>query len=83
MMLALGNSEKCSCCIQTDAPFTVGSHRKTEKMTVSVRFGTPWPLRELSVDVVHEQLRSTIYEQSISPVDDTMAEDLIVSRHSQ
>ena len=27
-----------------------------------------------------EQLRSTIYEQSISPVDDTMAEDLIVSR---
>ena len=51
-------------------------------MTVSVRFGTPWPLRELSIDVVHEQLRSTIYEQSISPVDDTMAEDLIVSRHT-
>ena len=44
-------------------------------MTVSVRFGTPWLLRELSIDVVHEQ--------SISPVDDTMAEDLIVSRHSQ
>ena len=79
-MLALGNSEKCSRCIQTDTPFTVGSH---QKMTVSVRFGTPWPLRELSIDVVHEQLRSTIYEQSISPVDDTMAEDLIVSRHSQ
>ena len=36
-----------------------------------------------SIDVVHEQLRSTIYEQSISPVDDTIAEDLIVSRHSQ
>ena len=35
--------------------------------------------RELSIDVVHEQLRSTIYEQGISPVDDTMAEDLIVS----
>ena len=35
--------------------------------------------RELSIDVVHEQLRSTIYEQSISPVDDTMTEDLIVS----
>ena len=35
------------------------------------------------VPLVHEQLRSTIYEQSISPVDDTMAEDLIVSRHSQ
>ena len=80
MMLALGNSEKCSRCIQTDTPFTVGSH---QKMTVSIRFGTPWPLRELSINVVHEQLRSTIYEQSISPVDDTMAEDLIVSRHSQ
>ena len=39
--------------------------------------------RELSIDAVHEQLRSTIYEQSISPVDDTMAEDLIVSRRSQ
>ena len=35
--------------------------------------------RELSIDVVHEQLISTIYEQSILPVDDTMAEDLIVS----
>ena len=34
-MLALGNSEKCSRCIQTDTPFTVGSH---QKMTVSVRF---------------------------------------------
>ena len=79
-MLALGNSEKCSRCIQTDTPFTVGSH---QKMTVSVKFGTPWPLRELSINVVHEQLRSTIYEQSISPVDDTIAEDLIVSRHSQ
>ena len=33
MMLALGNSEKCSRCIQTDTPFTVGSH---QKMTVSV-----------------------------------------------
>ena len=39
--------------------------------------------RELSIDVVHEQLISTIYEQSISPVDDTMAEDLIVSCRSQ
>ena len=35
--------------------------------------------RELSIDVVHEQLRSTIYEQSISPLGDSMAEDLIVS----
>ena len=35
--------------------------------------------RALSIDAVHEQLRSTIYEQSISPVDDTMTEDLIVS----
>ena len=26
MMLALGNSEKCSRCIQTHTPFTVGSH---------------------------------------------------------
>ena len=41
MMLALGNSEKCSRCIQTDTPFTVGSH---QKMTVSVRFGTLGPL---------------------------------------
>ena len=79
-MLALGNSEKCSRYIQNDTPFTVGSH---QKMTVSIRFGTPWPLRELSINVVHEQLRSTIYEQSISPVDNTMAEDLIVSCRSQ
>ena len=49
----------------------------------------PGSLRELKeriIDpciVVHEQLRSTIYEQSISPVDDTMAEDLIVSCRSQ
>ena len=50
-------------------------------MTVSVRFGTPGRFvnskRELSIDLVHEQLISTIYEQSISPVDNTMAEDLI------
>ena len=39
--------------------------------------------RDLSIDVVHEQLISTIYEQSISPVDDTMAEDLIVSCRTQ
>ena len=32
--------------------------------------------RELSIDVVHEQLVGTIYEQSISPADDTMAERL-------
>ena len=38
MMLALGNSEKCSRCMQTHTPFTVGSHWK---MTVSVRLGTP------------------------------------------
>ena len=42
----------------------------------------PWPLRELSINVVHEQLRSTIYEQSISPVDDTVVEDLTVSCRS-
>ena len=39
--------------------------------------------RELSIDVVHEQLTSTICEQSISAVDDTMAEDLIVSCRTQ
>ena len=39
--------------------------------------------RELSIDVVHEQLISTIYEHSISPVDDTTAEDLIVSCRTQ
>ena len=84
MMLALGNSEKCSRCIQTDTPFTVGSH---QKVTVSVRFGTTGPPRELkralSIDVVHEQLRTTIYEQSVSPLDDIMAEDVIVSCRSQ
>ena len=36
--------------------------------------------RELTIDVVHGQLISTIYEQSILlPIDDIMAEDLIVS----
>ena len=35
--------------------------------------------RKLSIDVVHEQLIRRINKQSISPVDDTMAEDLIVS----
>ena len=39
--------------------------------------------RVLSMDVVHEQLISAIYEQSISPVDDTKAEDLIVSCRTQ
>ena len=39
--------------------------------------------RELSIDVLHEQLRSTVYEQGISQVDDAMAEDLIVSLRSQ
>ena len=35
--------------------------------------------RELSIDVVHEQLISTISAQTISPVDDTVVEDLTVS----
>ena len=35
--------------------------------------------RELSIDVVHEQLISTIYEQSNSPVDDAVVEDLTIS----
>ena len=44
-----------------------------------------WTQREnlISIEVVHKQLRSPIYEQGISPVDDTMAEDLIVSLRSQ
>ena len=49
MMLALGNKEKCSRCIQTHTPFTVGSH---EKMTVSVRFGTPGQFRELKERII-------------------------------
>ena len=52
---------------------------------VSYDFPFHGPLQEYflylvsSIDVVHEQLISTIYEQSILPVDKTMAEDLIVS----
>ena len=79
-MLALVNSEKCSRCIQTDTPFTVRSH---QKMTVSVRFGTPGPLRELKERIIDRCRLKDYYEQSISPVDDTMAEDLIVSCRSQ
>ena len=51
------------------------------KMGVNVSFGTG-PFRELEErinDVVHEQLMSTIYEQSMTPIDDTIAKDLIVS----
>ena len=33
--------------------------------------------RELTIDVVHEQLISTSYDQSILPIDDIMAEDLL------
>ena len=36
-------------------------------------------LKERLNDVVHEQLMSKIYEQSVILIDDTMAEDLIVS----
>ena len=35
--------------------------------------------RELTIDLVHEQLIRTIYEQSILPIDDPMTEDLTVS----
>ena len=56
-------------------------------MTVSVTFGTPGPFLELKERIVNRctcstqaiLLISTIYEQSILPVDDTMAEYLIVS----
>ena len=36
-------------------------------------------LKETTNDVVHEQIMSTIYEQRVIPIDDTMAEDMIVS----
>ena len=56
-------------------------------MTVSVSFGMPGPFHELKERIVDRctcstraiLLISTIYEQSILPVDDTLAEDLIVS----
>ena len=56
-------------------------------MTVSVSFGAPGAFHELKERIVDRcacstraiLLISTIYEQSILPVDDTMAEDLIVS----
>ena len=56
-------------------------------MTVSVSFGTPGLFHELKERIFDRctcstraiLLISTIYEQSILPVDDTMAEDLIVS----
>ena len=56
-------------------------------MTVSVSFGMPGPFLELKERIVNRctcstqaiLLISTIYEQSILPVDDTMAEYLIVS----
>ena len=53
-------------------------------MTVSVSFRTLGPFREVKEIIIdrcsmHEQIISTIYEQSILPVDDIMAEDLIVS----
>ena len=51
-------------------------------MTVSVSFGTGLFVnskRELTIDLIHEQLTTKIYDQSIIPTDDTLAEDLIVS----
>ena len=83
-MLALGNSEKCSRCIQTDTPFTVGSH---QKMTVSVRFGTPGPLRELKERIIDRCSTRAINKHNLSAkyfiFDDTMAEDLVVSFRTQ
>ena len=36
-------------------------------------------LKDRIKDAVHEQLMSTIYKQIVTPIDDTMAEDFIVS----
>ena len=56
-------------------------------MTVSISFGMPVSFHELKERIIDRcacstqaiLLTSTIYEQSILPVDDTLAEDLIVS----
>ena len=56
-------------------------------MTVSISFGMPGSFHELKERIIDRcacstwaiLLTSTIYEQSILPVDDTLAEDLIVS----
>ena len=57
------------------------------KMIVSMSFGMPGSFHELKERIIDPcagstraiLLTSTIYEQSILPVDDTLAEDLIVS----
>ena len=78
---------KCSCTLHTN-PHTCRSRSVHTKrwlwasgLECRGRFVNS--KRELSINVVHEQLRSIIYEHGISPVDDTMAEDLIVSLRSQ
>ena len=56
-------------------------------MTASISFGMPGSFHELKERIIDRcacgkraiLLTSTIYEQSILPVDDTLAEDLIVS----
>ena len=56
-------------------------------MTVSISFGMPGSFHELKERIIDRcacstraiLLTSTIYEQSMLPVDDTLAEDLIVS----
>ena len=63
----------------------------TLKVTVSVSFGIPGSFHELKERIIDRCARSTqailltstIYEQSILPVDDTMAEDLIVSCYAE
>ena len=60
-------------------------------MTVSVSFGMPGSFHELKERIIDRcscstpaiLLTSTIYEQSILPVDDTKAEDLIVSCYTE
>ena len=73
-----------SCCIQTHTLYMLGSRWK---MTVSISFGMPGSFHELKERIIDRCAcstrailwTSTIYEQSILPVDDTLAEDLIVS----
>ena len=58
----------------------LGVVNKATVLSVSVRTGHFMnSKRKLPINVVHEQLISTIYEQSIIPIDDTMDEDLMVS----
>ena len=78
MMLALGNRIKEMLTLHTN-PYVVHG-RFTLKDDCERHFWNEQfrELKERINDVVHKQLMSTIYQQSIIPIDDTMAEDLIV-----